>query len=81
MDQPQKLIALTPKQLTEVSTRFAVFMCWTAGPTSPEWALEVKKCGARFKHEQLTGAREFAVLLAVTTTLDVLGKLEARGAG
>jgi hypothetical protein len=32
MDQPEKLITLTPEQLTEVCVRFAVFMGWTQGP-------------------------------------------------
>jgi len=58
MNQPQELITLTPEQLTEVCVRFAVFMGWTSGPTSAEWLMDVKKQGARFKHEQLTGARE-----------------------
>ena len=42
-DQSEQLITLTPEQLTEVCVRFAVFMGWTAGPTSAEWLMDVKK--------------------------------------
>jgi hypothetical protein len=83
MDQPheQKLITLTPEQLTELCVRFAVFMGWTPGPTSAEWLMDVKKKGARFKYEEMTGAREMAVILTadegVTTSLESLKKLEA----
>lgn len=81
MDQPEKLITLTPEQLTEVCVRFAVFMGWTARPTSAAWLTDVKKQGARFKHEQLTGAMEMAVILTadegVTTSLEALKKREA----
>jgi hypothetical protein len=81
MNQPQELITLTQEQLTEVCVRFAVFMGWTPGPTSAQWLMDVKKQGARFKHEQLTGAREMAVILTadegITTTLEALKKLEA----
>jgi hypothetical protein len=43
--------------------------------------MDVKKQGARFTHEQLTGAREMAVILTadegISTSLEALKKLEA----
>ena len=77
----QELITLTPDQLTEVCVRFAIFMGWTYAPGTLEWVLEVKRVGARFKHEELTGAREMAVVMTadegITTDREALEMLEA----
>jgi len=81
----QELITLTPEQLTEVCVRFAIFMGWTYAPGSLEWVLEVKRVGARFKHEELTGAREMALIMtadeAITTNREALDRLEATDLG
>ena len=58
----RELITLTPEQLTEVCVRFGIFMGWTPGPGSLEWVLEVKRVGARFKHEELTAARKWGMI-------------------
>ena len=85
MEQSEKVYTLTAEQITEVCVRFGVFMSWTASPKSLQWAIEVKQCGARYKHEQLTGAREMAVLLAadegITTSREMLDRQEAMDIG
>jgi hypothetical protein len=46
MDEADRVIALTPEQLTEVCVRFAMFMGWTEGPGSDEWKAEIRRCGS-----------------------------------
>jgi hypothetical protein len=79
MEQSEKVYTLTA--VTEVCVRFGVFMSWTASPKSFQWLLEVKRVGARYKHEEPTRARETAVLLAAdegtTTSREMLDRQEA----
>ena len=55
------------------------------GPKSAEWIHEVKEKGARFKHEELTGAREMALIMTadegITTDLESLERIEATELG
>ena len=71
----------TPEQLTELCGRFGIFMGWTTAPGSLEWVLEVKRTGARFKHEELAGVREMAAVMTadegITTNREALDMLEA----
>ena len=81
MEQSEKVYTLTAEQLTEVCVRFGVFMGWTVSPKTLQWILEVKRIGAKYKHEKLTGARELAVILAadegITTSREMLDRQEA----
>ena len=81
----QELITLTPEQLTEVCVRFAIFMGWTYAPGSLEWVLKVKRTDARFKDEELTAAREMAVVMTadegITTNREALDRMEATDLG
>ena len=81
----QELITLTPEQLTEVCVRFAIFMGWTYAPGSLEWVLKVKRTGARFKDEELSAARKWAMILAadegITTNRAALVRMEATDLG
>ena len=81
MEQSEKVYTLTAEQLTEVCVRFGVFMGCTVSPKTLQWLLEVKRVGARYKHEQLTGARELGVILTadegITTNREMLDRQEA----
>ncbi len=82
MSESQKVIALTPDQLTEVCVRFAAIMGWIDGPGSDEWVEELHAySGAQAFHMSLTSARREAVARAaegITTSLDVLKRLETK---
>ena len=56
-------------------------MGWTVSPKTLQWVLEVKRVGARYKHGQLTGARELGVILTadegITTSREALDSQEA----